>query len=99
MAKWQKMEYKKFKIRTKIMPMTWGAHRSAGKALSAQEWLYPSLMWLDGGVAQLHVGMSVLKKTWSKNSSGGCIKRPNTINPKIFSSPKVGQGRSLGKLS
>jgi excinuclease UvrABC nuclease subunit len=58
-----KNEYKKFKIRTQGNANDTGALTEVlERRLAHKEWLYPSLIVVDGGVAQLHAGMSVLKK-------------------------------------
>ena len=58
-----KSEYKKFKIRTQDNANDTGALAEVlERRLVHKEWIYPSLIVLDGGVAQLHAGMSVLKK-------------------------------------
>jgi excinuclease UvrABC nuclease subunit len=58
-----KSEYKKFKIRTQSNANDTGALSEVlERRLAHKEWIYPSLIVVDGGVAQLHAGMSVLKK-------------------------------------
>jgi excinuclease ABC subunit C len=58
-----KNEYKKFKIRTQSNTNDTGALMEVLKRrLAHSEWQYPNLSVVDGGVAQLHAGMSVLKK-------------------------------------
>jgi excinuclease ABC subunit C len=58
-----KSEYKKFKIRTQSNTNDTGALTEVlERRLAHKEWLYPSLIVVDGGVAQLHAGISVLKK-------------------------------------
>jgi len=58
-----KNEYKKFKIRTQNNTNDTGALTEVlERRLAHKEWSYPSLIVMDGGVAQLHAGMSVLKK-------------------------------------
>jgi excinuclease ABC subunit C len=58
-----KSEYKKFRIRTQSNANDTGALREVlERRMAHPEWPYPSLIVLDGGVAQLHAGMSVLKK-------------------------------------
>ena len=58
-----KSEYKKFKIGTQTNANDTGALEEVlERRLAHQEWTYPNLIVVDGGVAQLHAGMSVLKK-------------------------------------
>ncbi|MBI3888316.1 GIY-YIG nuclease family protein [Candidatus Nomurabacteria bacterium] len=58
-----KNEYKKFKIRTQNNANDTGALTEVlERRLAHTEWQYPNLIVVDGGVAQLHAGMSVLKK-------------------------------------
>jgi excinuclease ABC subunit C len=58
-----KSEYKKFKIRTQSNANDTGALQEVlERRLAHKEWQYPNLIVVDGGVAQLHAGMSVLKK-------------------------------------
>jgi excinuclease ABC subunit C len=58
-----KSEYKKFKIRTQDNANDTGALAEVlERRLAHKEWSYPDLIVADGGVAQLHAGMSVLKK-------------------------------------
>jgi excinuclease ABC subunit C len=58
-----KSEFKKFKIRTQSNANDTGALSEVlERRLAHKEWSYPSLVVVDGGVAQLHAGMSVLKK-------------------------------------
>jgi excinuclease ABC subunit C len=58
-----KNEYKKFKIKTQNNANDTGALTEVlQRRLAHKEWIYPSLVVVDGGVAQLHAGMSVLKK-------------------------------------
>ncbi len=58
-----KNEYKKFKIRTQGDANDTGALREVlERRLNHQEWRYPSLIVVDGGVAQLNAAKSVLIK-------------------------------------
>jgi excinuclease ABC subunit C len=58
-----KNEYKKFRIRTQDNANDTGALGEVlERRLAHKEWTCPSLIVVDGGVAQLHAGMSVLKK-------------------------------------
>lgn len=57
-----KSEYKKFKIRTQSDANDTGALREIiERRLVHTEWTYPSLIVVDGGVAQLNIGKKVLK--------------------------------------
>jgi excinuclease ABC subunit C len=58
-----KSEYKKFKIRTQSNTNDTGALKEVlERRLAHTEWPRPSLIVVDGGVAQLNVAKSVLKK-------------------------------------
>ncbi len=58
-----KSEYKKFKIKTQTRSNDTGALAEIiERRLAHREWSYPDLIVVDGGVAQLNVGMYVLKK-------------------------------------
>jgi excinuclease ABC subunit C len=58
-----KGEYKKFKIRTQIDANDTGALLEVlERRLAHPEWMYPKLIVVDGGVAQLHTAMKVLVK-------------------------------------
>ena len=62
-----KSEYKKFKIRTQNDANDTGALREIlERRLAHPEWSYPNLIVVDGGVAQLHTAMSVLKNVSAK---------------------------------
>ncbi len=57
-----KHEYKKFKIRTQDGSNDTGALKEVlERRLKHTEWTYPSLIVMDGGVAQLNVAMKTLK--------------------------------------
>jgi len=57
-----KGEYKKFKIRTQTDANDTGALLEVlERRLAHTEWTYPKLIVIDGGVAQLHTAMKVLK--------------------------------------
>jgi excinuclease UvrABC nuclease subunit len=57
-----KHEYKKFKIRTQADANDTGALKEVlERRLAHTEWAYPSLIVVDGGVAQLNVAKSILK--------------------------------------
>ncbi len=57
-----KHEYKKFKIRTQSNANDIGALKEVlERRLKHTEWVYPSLIVMDGGVAQLNVAMKTLK--------------------------------------
>jgi|SRR3989344_4568764 len=59
----EKSEYKKFKIRTQINTNDTGALAEVlERRLAHKEWSYPSLIVVDGGIAQLNVAKKVLKK-------------------------------------
>ncbi|MES3031796.1 MAG: GIY-YIG nuclease family protein [Patescibacteria group bacterium] len=56
-----KSEYKKFKIRTQIDANDTGALAEVlERRLAHKEWAYPSLIVVDGGVAQINVAKAVL---------------------------------------
>ncbi|MEI7709334.1 MAG: UvrB/UvrC motif-containing protein [bacterium] len=58
-----KSEYKKFKIRTQADANDTGALKEVlERRLAHTEWTYPSLIVVDGGVAQLNIARAVLKK-------------------------------------
>lgn len=58
-----KSEYKKFKIRTQSDANDTGALKEVlERRLAHTEWAYPKLIVIDGGVAQLHAAMKVLKE-------------------------------------
>ncbi|OGI94034.1 hypothetical protein A3A03_00750 [Candidatus Nomurabacteria bacterium RIFCSPLOWO2_01_FULL_40_18] len=58
----EKSEYKKFKIRTQAGTNDTGALKEVlERRLAYTEWPYPNLIVVDGGVAQLHLAMAVLK--------------------------------------
>lgn len=58
-----KHEYKKFKIRTQIGANDTGALKEVlERRLAHTEWLYPELIVVDGGVAQLNAARKVLAK-------------------------------------
>ena len=58
-----KSEYKKFKIKTQNNANDTGALKEVlERRLAHREWIFPDLIVVDGGVAQLYAGMSVLKK-------------------------------------
>ena len=58
-----KSEYKKFKIKTQNNANDTGALTEVlERRLAHREWIFPDLIVVDGGVAQLHAGISVLKK-------------------------------------
>ena len=58
-----KSEYKKFKIRTQGGTNDTGALAEVlERRLAHKEWVYPSLIVVDGGIAQLNVAKKVLKK-------------------------------------
>lgn len=58
-----KSEYKKFKIRTQSDANDTGALKEVlERRLAHTEWAYPSLIVVDGGVAQLNTARAVLKK-------------------------------------
>lgn len=62
-----KSEYKKFRIRTQENANDTGALAEVlERRLAHKEWVYPSLIVVDGGVAQLNVAKVVLKKTGAK---------------------------------
>ena len=57
-----KHEYKKFKIWTQSNANDIGALKEVlERRLKHTEWVYPSLIVMDGGVAQLNVAMKTLK--------------------------------------
>ncbi len=57
-----KHEYKKFKIKTQTSSNDTGALKEVlERRLAHTEWAYPSLIAVDGGVAQLNVAQKVLK--------------------------------------
>lgn len=59
----KKREYKKFKIRTQNNINDTGALAEIlERRLAHKEWAYPSLIVVDGGIAQLNVVKKVLKK-------------------------------------
>ncbi|MBI5139760.1 GIY-YIG nuclease family protein [Candidatus Nomurabacteria bacterium] len=58
-----KHEYKKFKIRTQSNSNDTGALTEVlERRLAHKEWLYPNLIVVDGGVAQLNATNNILKK-------------------------------------
>jgi excinuclease UvrABC nuclease subunit len=58
-----KSEYKKFKIRTQSGANDTGALKEIlERRLAHKEWTYPNLIVIDGGVAQMNVSKSILKK-------------------------------------
>ncbi len=84
-----KNEYKKFKIRTQNNANDTGALTEVlERRLAHQEWLYPSLIVVDGGVAQLHVGMSVLKKLGLKIPVVAVLKDEHHKPKDILFSPR-----------
>ena len=61
-----KGEYKKFRIRTQSNTNDTGALKEVlERRLAHTEWIYPSLIVVDGGTAQLNVAKSVLAKIGS----------------------------------
>jgi excinuclease ABC subunit C len=59
----EKKEYRKFKIRTQKDTNDTGALAEVlERRLAHKEWPYPFLIVLDGGIAQINVAKSVLKK-------------------------------------
>ncbi len=59
----EKREYKKFKIRTQSDANDTGALKEVlERRLAHTEWLFPNLIVVDGGVAQLNTANLVLKK-------------------------------------
>ncbi len=60
----QKNEYKKFRIRTQSGANDTGALREIlERRLAHPEWIYPKLIVLDGGIAQLNVAKKVLSQS------------------------------------
>jgi excinuclease ABC subunit C len=60
-------KYRKFKIKTQNNANDTGALKEIlERRLAHKEWTYPDLMVVDGGVAQMHTGMLVLKKSGIK---------------------------------
>ncbi len=58
----QKSEYKKFKIKTQSDANDTGALKEVlERRLAHTEWIYPNLIVMDGGVAQINVAQNVLK--------------------------------------
>jgi len=58
-----KSEYKKFKIRTQDNTNDTGALKEVlERRLAHKEWRHPSLIVVDGGIAQLNIAILVLKK-------------------------------------
>ncbi|MEX2052406.1 MAG: GIY-YIG nuclease family protein [Candidatus Paceibacterota bacterium] len=58
-----KSEYKKFKIRTQAGSNDTGALREVlERRLKHEEWTHPSLIVVDGGIAQINVATSIIKK-------------------------------------
>jgi excinuclease ABC subunit C len=97
-----KSEYKKFKIRTQINTNDTGALAEVlERRLAHTEWQYPSLIVVDGGVAQLHAGMSVLKKLGIKIPMVALLKdekhKPKDILFSLRSDLKGAQGPTLIK--
>lgn len=59
----QKSEYKKFKIRTQSGANDTGALKEVlERRFAHTEWIYPNLVVMDGGVAQINVAKSVLRQ-------------------------------------
>jgi excinuclease ABC subunit C len=97
-----KSEYKKFKIRTQNNANDTGALTEIlERRLAHKEWIYPDLIVVDGGVAQLHAGMSVLKKFGVKIPTVSVVKDEHHKPKDILFSPrsdlKGAQGPTLIK--
>ncbi len=70
-----KSEYKKFKIRTQNDANDTGALKEIlERRLAHEEWSYPNLIVVDGGVAQLNVTKRVLKKMNLKIKAASVVK-------------------------
>lgn len=71
----QKNEYKKFKVRTQSGANDTGALKEVlERRLNHTEWTYPSLIVMDGGVAQLNVAKSVLRNLKLKIPAVSVVK-------------------------
>ena len=58
-----KNEYRRFRIRTQAGPNDTGALAEVlERRLTHREWVYPDLIVVDGGMAQIHAFQNVLKK-------------------------------------